>query len=289
MARDSKTGAPLECLHVVLADSADHAVAHTVTDSAGRFMLEAPHAGTYRVRFEIYGWEPLMGPLDTLAEGSFKQRRYPLDFEGILLPKNLPRRTVFDSAESVRAEHDRQEREAYLRFYRELNAREDSTAWMSRAMLPIKTKVRYPRELYDRRLQGFVVAQVIIDSTGKARSETWQPIRAAHRRLREGCPGRARRHAMAAGLARGKTVLRAGSQRRGVQSRPLGEVDLVVTHRLDLLRSELRQPSPTHQLTEYRATPATCAAVLPPGPASTSRRDIRRRGSDRRPPARRDR
>ena len=180
VARDAKSGAPLECLHVALVDSANRAVAHTVTDAAGQFLLEAPHPGPYRVRFELFGWEPLGGPLDTLADGDFKQRRYPLDFTGILLPKDLPRRTVLDSAESVRAEHDRQERDAYLRFYRELNAREDSTAWRSRVLLPIKTKVKYPRELYVRRMQGSVVVQVIIDSTGKARSETWQTLRSAH-------------------------------------------------------------------------------------------------------------
>jgi Carboxypeptidase regulatory-like domain len=182
VARDAKTGAPLECLHVVLADSADRAIAHTVTDSAGRFMLEAPRPGAYRVRFEIYGWESLMGPLDTLAEADFKQRRYPLEFTGILLPKDLPRRTVLDSAESVRAEHDRQEREAYKRFYRELHSRADSMAWRSRVIIPDSAiRLQYPRDLFRRGLQGSVVAQVIIDSTGKARSETWQPLRVAHR------------------------------------------------------------------------------------------------------------
>jgi hypothetical protein len=182
VARDAKTGAPLECLHVVLADSADRAVAHTVTDSAGEFMLEVPRPGTYRVRFEIYGWESLSGPLDTLVEGSFKQRRYPLDFEGILLPKDLPRRTVLDSAESVRAEHDRQERDAYKRFFDELKSRADSGAWRSRVMIPDSSRVKlnYPREMFRRGLQGYLVAQVIIDSTGKARSETWQPLQVAH-------------------------------------------------------------------------------------------------------------
>lgn len=181
IARDAKSGTPLECLHVALVDSTNRAIAHTVTDATGQFQLEAPHPGLYRVRFEIYGWESLMGPLDTLAEGDFKQRRYPLDFTGVLLPKNLPRRTVLDSAESVRAEHDRQEREAYKRFYSELYSRDDSAAWTSRGMLPTKVRLHYPPELFKRGLQGYVVAQVIIDSTGKARTETWQPIRVAHR------------------------------------------------------------------------------------------------------------
>jgi hypothetical protein len=56
----------------------------TVTDSAGRFQLEAPRPGAYRVQFQIYRWEPLVGPLDTLTEGSFKQRMYPLSFNDML-------------------------------------------------------------------------------------------------------------------------------------------------------------------------------------------------------------
>ncbi len=181
VARDNRTGSPLECLHVVLADSVDRAVAHAVTDSAGQFMLEAPHPGTYRVRFELYGWEPLLGPLDTLADGAFKQRRYPLDFASVMMPSGLPRRTALDSAESVHAEHDRQEREAYRRFNNALRAREDVTAWRSRfGVLPSGVKFTYPRELYKRSLQGSVVAQFIVDSTGKPRVDTYRAIRVAH-------------------------------------------------------------------------------------------------------------
>ena len=34
VARDAKSGAPLECLHVTLVDSTNRAVAHTVTDAS---------------------------------------------------------------------------------------------------------------------------------------------------------------------------------------------------------------------------------------------------------------
>jgi hypothetical protein len=121
-----------------------------------------------------------MGPLDTLADGDFKQRRYPLDFAGLLWPKDLPRRTVLDTAESFRAEHKRQEREAFLHLERELRAREDSTAWRSRQMTS-EIRVRYPPDLWARGLQGSVVAQVIVDATGKPRVDTWQTIRVAHK------------------------------------------------------------------------------------------------------------
>lgn len=98
VARDAKSGAPLECLHVALVDSTNRAVAHTVTDATGQFQLEAPRPGPYRVRFELFGWEPLGGPLDTLADGDLKQRRYPLDFVNLLMPKGLPLRSILDTA-----------------------------------------------------------------------------------------------------------------------------------------------------------------------------------------------
>lgn len=179
VARDAKSGAPLECLHVVLVDSTNRAVAQTVTDTAGRFQLEALHPGHYRVRFELYGWEPLGGPLDTLADGDFKQRRYPLDFVNLLMPKGLPVRTMLDTAESVHAQHDREEAEAYARLERDLRGREDPAVWRSR-MLNVDFPVDYPLELRKRGLQGAVVAQFIVDAYGRLRTETWQPIRVAH-------------------------------------------------------------------------------------------------------------
>ena len=85
VARDVKLGTPLECLHVALLDSTGYPIAHTVTDSSGQFLLEAPRPGAYRVQFLIHRWEPLVGPVDTLAEGSFKQRIYPLSFTSMLV------------------------------------------------------------------------------------------------------------------------------------------------------------------------------------------------------------
>lgn len=52
LARDAATREPLECLHVALVDSAERAVAHGVTDSAGMFVLVAPGPGAFSVRFE---------------------------------------------------------------------------------------------------------------------------------------------------------------------------------------------------------------------------------------------
>lgn len=182
VARDAKSGAPLECLHVALVDSTNRAVAHTVTDATGQFQLEAPHPGPYRVRFELFGWEALGGPLDTLADGDFKQRRYPLDFVNVMMPKGLPLRSILDTAESVHKQHDLEEKEAYTRFYRELRQKEDSAAWTSREMRPLRgSRIRYPEGLRRQGVQGSVVEQVIIDSTGRPRADTWQTLRSAHR------------------------------------------------------------------------------------------------------------
>ena len=180
VARDAKSGAPLECLHVALVDSTNRAIAHTVTDATGQFQLEAPHPGPYRVRFELFGWEPLGGPLDTLADGDFKQRRYPLDFVNVMTPKGLPLRSILDTAESVHKQHDLEEKEAYSRFYRALREKEDSAAWRSRGITSVGTGVRYPEGLRRQGVQGSVVEQVIIDSTGQARPDSWQTLRSAH-------------------------------------------------------------------------------------------------------------
>src|ERR1044072_8372201 len=47
-------------------------------------------------------------------------------------------------------------------------------------MLSVDFPVDYPIELRKRGLQGAVVAQFIVDATGRLRTETWQPIRVAH-------------------------------------------------------------------------------------------------------------
>lgn len=182
VARDAKTGAPLECLHVALVDTANRAVAHTVTDAAGQFQVEAPHPGPYHLRFELFGWQSLGGPLDTLADGDMKQRRYPLDFEGLLMPKGLPLRSILDTAESVHRQHDREEKEAYDRFYRELRKQEEGGAWRSRGITSLgdTSRFHYPEGLRRQGVQGSVVMQVIIDSSGQARPDSWQTIRSAH-------------------------------------------------------------------------------------------------------------
>ena len=81
LVRHRTTGQPIECLHVALADSLDRTVAHTVTDSAGMFILVAPDTGSFRVQFDLPGLEPLTGPLTRLAAGEMNEQEYPISFD----------------------------------------------------------------------------------------------------------------------------------------------------------------------------------------------------------------
>jgi hypothetical protein len=152
VARDARLGTPLACLHVVLLDSAARAVAHTVTDSAGTFVLVAPAAGVYRVGFEILGWERLLGPVDTLRDGEMRERAYPLTF-GETPEGSLPA--------------------AELR-------RGDGSGWRSAAPANPDADIRFPRSMRGSGTAGSVVAQYVVDSRGRVRSDTWRPIASTH-------------------------------------------------------------------------------------------------------------
>lgn len=173
IARDAKLGTPLECLHVALLDSAGGAIAHTVTDSAGQFQLEAPRPGAYRVQFLVYGWEPLAGPVDTLDEGSFTQRIYPLTFGNLLVPDSSYERPP----EGVTA---RETREKYRRLEAYLRGLEADGAWRSRRTIPRDVEIRYPDRLRMARVEGSVLGRFIVDSTGRARADSWLTIAATH-------------------------------------------------------------------------------------------------------------
>jgi hypothetical protein len=152
VARDALQGTPLACLHVVLLDSAARAVAHTVTDSAGTFVLVAPAAGVYRVGFEILGWERLLGPVDTLRDGEMRERAYPLTF-GETLEGSLP-------ASELR--------------------RGDGASWRSAAASNPDADIRFPRSMRGSGEVGSVVAQYVVDARGRVRSDSWRPIDSTH-------------------------------------------------------------------------------------------------------------
>lgn len=149
IARDAKYGTPLPCLHVALLDAEDRAVAHTVTDSAGTFVLVAPAAGTYRVDFEILGWERLVGPVDTLRDGEMRERAYPLAFS------EIPGRDLPSVAE--------------LR-------RQESAAWRSAIATTPDADIRFPVAMRRSPTAGTVVAQYVVDPRGRVRADSWRPI-----------------------------------------------------------------------------------------------------------------
>lgn len=152
IARDARLGTPLACLHVVLLDSAERTVAHTVSDSAGTFVLVAPAAGVYRVGFEILGWERLVGPSDTLRDGEMHERAYPLTFgesPNASLPAAAPRKG-------------------------------EDAGWRSAVVTTPDADIRFPRSMRGSGTVGSVVAQYVVDARGRVRSDSWRPIASTH-------------------------------------------------------------------------------------------------------------
>ena len=170
IARDAKRGRPLECLHVVLLDSADKAIAHTVTDSAGRFYLEAPRTGAYRVQFRIPQWEPLTGPLDTLGAVEFKQRVYPLTFANIV---------GFDSSAGADTLTEAERRRRNTIAFERLRASDAGSGWSDRRPVPTQSGVQYPTERRRTGTPGRVLARFIVDSTGTTRPSSWEVVSAS--------------------------------------------------------------------------------------------------------------
>ena len=154
IARDAQSGAPLRCLHIALVDSSDRAVAHAVTDSNGTFVIVAPSAGVYRVGFEIFGWERLVGPVDTLRDGELRERAYPLTFA-----HELHGDSVAPGGDLIAA----------LR-------RRESDAWHSASAETPDVAIRYPRRMAIARLSGDVVAQYVVDERGRVPGDSWRPL-----------------------------------------------------------------------------------------------------------------
>ena len=170
IARDAKRGRPLECLHVVLLDSADKAIAHTVTDSAGQFYLTTPRAGAYRVQFRVPKWEPLTGPLDTLGDAEFRQRVYPLTFANIV---------GFDSSSAASALSEAERRQRNTLAFERLRVSDSASGWSDRKPIPKGGAVEYPGEPRRRGSAGSVLARFIVDATGSTRPSSWEVLAAS--------------------------------------------------------------------------------------------------------------
>jgi hypothetical protein len=173
IARDGKLGTPLECLHVALLDSSGQAIAHTVTDSEGRFLLEAARPGVYRLRFSMFAWEPLVAPPDTLTEGAFKQRAYPLEFVNMLVADTAYIRLAEGQTPGAM-------REKYRHVDSLMRSGESDSGWRSRRPLPTPMELTYPTKQRREGVTGSVLARFIVDSTGRAREESLQTLYASH-------------------------------------------------------------------------------------------------------------
>jgi hypothetical protein len=150
IARDGKLGTPLACLHVLLLDAEHRAVAHTVTDSAGTFVLVAPAAGVYRVGFDLVGWDRLEGPIDTLRDGEMRERAYPI---------------TFGEAPSVAAPAS----------VAQAGGRTDA-GWNSAIATTPDADIRFPLSMRRSGKPGSVVAQYVVDATGRVRADSWRPV-----------------------------------------------------------------------------------------------------------------
>jgi hypothetical protein len=178
VARDAKSGTPLACLHVALLDSAGKAIQHTVTDSTGQFLLEAPHPGKYRVQFVIYRWEPLVGPVDALTEGAFKHRVYPLTFANMLIADTASVRQQGASAKNESKEKVREIDDL-------LRADESYGGWQSRRAMRFSYGMKYPEDLFLKGVGGSVLARFIVDPTGLARKDSWVTLFASNPEFEE--------------------------------------------------------------------------------------------------------
>lgn len=169
--RDARFGTPLECLHVALVDTAGASVAHTVTDSAGEFLLEAPRPGIYRPKFIVQGWEPLGGAFDTLADVDFRQHAYSLAFTNMIQRGGASGPLPVEHSEAAAPE---------------MNGNPDAVqpfeidgTWQNRRAIP-GVGPRYPNGRRRAGATGTVLAQYVIDSTGRARESSWRLIHTSH-------------------------------------------------------------------------------------------------------------
>jgi len=156
--RQARGGAPIECLHVALLDSVDRAVAHTVTDSAGMFVIVAPDSGVFRIQFSLAGYPGMEGPLVRLSAGMITQEEYPLSFDNLV------------SGQLALHAHQAKEKQIDLADWH--SAEPAGGGFHLRRMFNGETE--QPGDLLLRRER--VAAQLIVDANGKPRGSSWRLI-----------------------------------------------------------------------------------------------------------------
>ena len=135
VAVDSATGVRLPCVDVTLEDTTGRVVARDQTTYDGTFQFDAPAKGAYRYRFGVWHHLPVVGPTELLAPTSERARMYQLAFT------NDPRQKLKlwpDTADSPPGPP------------RDLS----------------QARIRYPKELYDKGIEGTVMVRYAVDSAG---------------------------------------------------------------------------------------------------------------------------
>jgi TonB family protein len=131
---DASTSAPLSQIKVYLL-SENRVAGAAETDNRGLFTIPHGQAGVFRLFFVRSLMMPVLGPADTVSADSVIERQYKLNFEP-------------------------------MRF--------DSTFLEFQVEVPVKVapgfqfRPKYPRELEGRGINGAVVVQFVVDTTGRA-------------------------------------------------------------------------------------------------------------------------
>jgi TonB family protein len=148
---DSATRAPLQCIDVALEDTTGRIVARQTTESDGAFLLNAPARGAYRLRFSTWGQDPLYGPLETVDSTTRRDGTFAL---------------------------------ALTDFVGQFKLRESDTVANAPPGRPLNLReanIRYPVDLYEKKVEGEVRANFVIDSSGAVVSESINILSSSHR------------------------------------------------------------------------------------------------------------
>jgi TonB family protein len=135
IAVDSATGMRLPCVDVALEDTTGRVVARGLTTYDGAFQFDAPVRGAYRYRFSVWHHLPVVGPTEMLEPSSERARLYQLAFANDPQQKLKLWPDTADSPPGVPRE-------------------------------PTKSRIPYPKELYQKGIDGTVIVQYAVDSAG---------------------------------------------------------------------------------------------------------------------------
>ena len=135
IAVDSATGMRLPCVDVTLEDTTGRVVARGQTTHDGTFQFDAPARGAYRYKFSVWHHLPVVGPVEMLDPSSERARMYQLAFAN-------------DPQQKLKLWPDTA----------------DSPPGAPRD--PRRSRIAYPKELYEKGIEGTVTVHYAVDSAG---------------------------------------------------------------------------------------------------------------------------